>query len=204
MKRSIWHWTMLLLAGGALAALAAEPDKPAADTAPNAAPANGNGGLPRFTEEREAAALQFAKKHVPELLPILDTLKMGDVKKYQEEICEIFKTTELLGELKATDMRRHDLELDIWKTQTRSLILVARLANATDEEKPKLTEELREAAKKLVDLDMQILRLRVDELERELNEAREELARGEEKRDALSKERYQKLFEQAKNRKMMP
>jgi hypothetical protein len=31
--------------------------------------------LPRFTEEREAAALFFVKKHVPELLPLLEELK---------------------------------------------------------------------------------------------------------------------------------
>ncbi len=200
-------WTVLLIAVGFWSALAipapqAKPEaaKPAETPAPN-----GNGAaLPKFTEEREAAAVQFARKHLPELLPLLDKLKAADLKKYREEISEIFQTAELLGELHEQDRRRHDLELDIWKTQTRSLILVARLRSAADEDKPRLTDELQEAAKKLVDLDMLVLRLRVDELEKELSEAREELARGEEKREALTKDRYQKLFEQAKNRKMMP
>ncbi len=178
-----------------------EPGKPAEPTAP----ANGNGApLPKFTEEREAAAIQFARKHLPDLPPILEKLKAADLKKYREEISEIFQVTELLSELQEQDPRRHDLELEIWKTQTRSLILVSRLRTAADEDKPRLTDDLQNAAKKLVDLDMLVLRLRVDELEKELNEAREELAKGEEKREALTKERYQKLFEQAKHRKMMP
>ena len=31
--------------------------------------------LPRFTEEREAAALHFVRKHCPDLIPLLDDLK---------------------------------------------------------------------------------------------------------------------------------
>ena len=31
--------------------------------------------LPRFTEEREAAALHFVRKHCPELVPLLDEFK---------------------------------------------------------------------------------------------------------------------------------
>jgi hypothetical protein len=199
-------WTSLLLAAGVSAVVVADPqqgDKPAPEPPANGTAVNGN-SLPRFTEEREAAAVQFARKHVPELQPLLDKLKSADVKKYREEICEIFQTAEFLGELRDQDPKRHDLELDIWKTQTRSLILVAKVGQAADEEKPKLLEELQDAAKKLVDLDMQVLRLRVGELEKELTDAREQLAKGEEKREALNKERYQKLFEQAKSRKMMP
>src|SRR6516164_74906 len=39
--------------------------------------------LPRFTEEREAAALCFVKKHLPELAPLLEQLKKNNNVQYQ-------------------------------------------------------------------------------------------------------------------------
>jgi hypothetical protein len=62
---------------------------------------------------------------------------------------------------------------------------------------------LRDAAKRLVELDMELLRLRIEELERELAEARDEMGRAEEKRDLRIQERYQFLFDLAHRRGMM-
>ncbi|HEY1861909.1 MAG TPA: hypothetical protein VGG61_16225, partial [Gemmataceae bacterium] len=36
--------------------------------------------LPRFTEEREAAALCFVKKQLPDLVPLLEQLKKNNAK----------------------------------------------------------------------------------------------------------------------------
>src|SRR5262249_61590825 len=80
---------------------------------PAAAPAD---TLPRFTEEREAAALFFLKKHVPEVLPFLEQLKKSNQQDYQREIRQLFHVTELLADLQ-DDPRRHELELNIAKTQ---------------------------------------------------------------------------------------
>ena len=44
----------------------------------------------------------------------------------------------------------------------------------------------------------------LDELERELSEARNELAKAEEKKESLGRERYERLFDQAKRRRMKP
>jgi hypothetical protein len=159
--------------------------------------------LPAFTEEREAAALLFVRKQVPELLPILEKLKTGDARKYQQEICELFQTSEWLSDLRLEDEKRHALEMEVWITETRTLLLVAKLSALKEEERSRHEGELEEYARKLVDLDMQILRLRVEELERELHDAREELSRTEEKREALGKERYDKLIMQARRRGMM-
>src|SRR5438093_4443106 len=57
-------------------------------------------GLPRFTEEREAAALFFVKKHLPELLPLLQQLKKNSVSSYKKEIQSIYQVTELLADLR--------------------------------------------------------------------------------------------------------
>jgi hypothetical protein len=159
--------------------------------------------LPAFSEEREIAALHFARKHVPDLVPILEKLKTSDRKKYETEVCELFQTCEWLTDLKADDEKRYAIELDIWKTETKSHLLVARLAGLREEERENLKEELQECAKKLVDLEMQIMRYRVETLEKELGIARDELGKAEEQRENLVKDRYQKLLDEAKRRGSM-
>src|SRR5262249_26736901 len=80
-------------------------------------------GLPRFTEEREAAALFFAKKHLPELLPLLQQLKKTSVSAYEKEIRSIYQVTELLADLR-DDTPRYELELKIWITENKAQALV--------------------------------------------------------------------------------
>lgn len=159
--------------------------------------------LPAFSEEREVAALHFVRKHTPDLLPILEKLKTADQKKYQQEVREIFQVTEVLAELRVEDEKRHNLELELWKTEINALILVARFPSSTEEDQARLKDDLQVQAKRLIDLDQQLLKFRVDELEKELLEARDELTRMEGSREDLSKQRYEKLFDQAKRRGMM-
>ena len=159
--------------------------------------------LPAFTEEREAAALTFVRRHYPDLLPLLERVRRADWKRYQQEICEIFQFCEALTELRIRDERRYQLELERWKTESRALVLVARLSTSNSAEKPSLQSDLRDAAKRLVELDLELLRLRIEELERELAEARDEMGRAEEKRDLRIQERYQFLFDLARRRGMM-
>lgn len=176
---------LVLLAGPPAVSSAAEPQ------------------LPVFTEEREAAALTFVRRNYPDLLPLLERVRRTDWKRYQQEICEIFQFSEALTELRTHDERRYQLELERWKTESRALVQVARLSTSNTVEKPNLQAELRDAAKRLVELDMELLRLRIEELERELGEARDEMNRAEEKRDLRIQERYQFLFDLARRRGMM-
>src|SRR5690242_11756353 len=84
-----------------------------------AAPEGSGTSLPRFTETREAAALFFVKKHVPEVLPLLEQLKKSNPTQYQQEIREVFQVTEMLADLQ-DDPPRQELELKVWKTETRA------------------------------------------------------------------------------------
>lgn len=167
------------------------------------APLGGEPNLPVFTEEREAAALTFVRRHYPDLLPLLERVRRSDLKRYQREISEIFQLSEALTDLRMHDERRYQLELERWKTESKALVLVARISTSQASEKPALQLELRDAAKRLVELDMELLRLRIEELERELSEARDEMHRAEEKRELRIQERYQFLFDLARRRGMM-
>lgn len=157
-------------------------------------------GLPRFTEEREAAAHYFIKKHLPELLPLLSELKKSSPAGYQKEIREIFQVTEMLADL-IDDPKRHDLELKFWKAENRSHILVARMASAPEDEKKKMQDQLKELARELVDLEIQVLEAQTEQLDRELGEAKDELNRAREERDQNIRAKYDSLLEKTRKPK---
>ncbi len=162
------------------------------------APARANRPVspPRFTEEREAAALFFVKKHVPELLPLLEELKKSNFPRYQQEVREIFKVTEMLAELQ-DEPRRHELELKIWKCENRAHVLVAQLNAPKEEERKKALDQLRELARDLVDLDVQVLELQAEQLDKELGEIKDELARAREQVEQNVKARLEGLLDRA-------
>ncbi len=156
--------------------------------------------LPRFTEEREAAARFFVKKHLPELLPFLDELKKNNAVKYREEICEIFQVTEMLAEL-SDDPERYKLELEIWKTENKAHTLVAKLATPNEEERKKLEAQLHELARDLVDLEIRVLRLKAEQLDKELGEVNDELSKLRDNRDKEAKDRFENLIKKARKTK---
>ncbi len=153
--------------------------------------------LPRFTEEREAAALFFVKKHAAEVLPLLQQLKKTNPAQYQQEIREVFYVTETLADLQ-DDPRRHELELKIWKTESKAHALVARLSTPAEAERKKIEAQLQELAKELVELDVQVLELKAEQLEKEVGEIKDELAKTREQMDKVTRTRYEGLVNKAK------
>ena len=156
--------------------------------------------LPRFTEEREAAALHFVRKHCPELVPLLDELKKNNRVTYEQQIRETFQVTELFADLQ-DDAKRYDLELKIWKAENKAMVLVARLATPKDEARKAIEDQLRGLAKELVDLEVQSLEHRVEVLDRELTGAKEELAKARDSIDRTIKEKFESFLEKAKKKK---
>lgn len=165
-----------------------------------ATPGSTDVSLPRFTEEREAAALFFLRKHTPALLPFLEQIKKVSLVQYQHEIREVFQVTEMLADLQE-DPRRHDLELEIWKTESKAHTLVARLTNLGEEDRRKVEGNLLKLARELVDLDIQVLELKTEQTEKELTEVKEELAKARDQIPVQTKARYEKLLEQVRKRR---
>jgi len=156
--------------------------------------------LPRFTEEREAAAIFFVKKHCPELVPLLEELKKGNRSAYERQIRETFQVTEMLADLQE-DSKRYELELKIWKAENKAMVLIAKLATPKEEDRKAIKEHLKALAKELVDLEVLSLEHRVEVLDRELSSAREELAKARDGVDRNAKERYEEFLEKAKKKK---
>jgi hypothetical protein len=185
MRTAFRHSSLVLWLVLALPAVAAPPSPPP---------------LPRFTEEREAAALFFVKKNAPDIAPLLEQLKKNSEAQYQREIREIFQVTEYLAELQ-DDPRRHDLELRIWKTENKVYLLVAKLSALNDDERKKTEASIHDLARELVDLDIQVLDLKSDQLSKELADVKDELAKARDQIDKQTQTRYEALLEQAKKRK---
>jgi hypothetical protein len=156
--------------------------------------------LPRFTEEREAAAVCFVKKHLPDLMPLLEHLKKNNAKQYEHEVREIFQATEWLTDFQ-DDAKRYDLELRIWKAENKAHILAAKLSTPAEEERKQLETQLLSLAKELIELDVQVLELKADQLDKELGEVKDELAKARENGEKQVKERYDQLLEKAKKRR---
>jgi hypothetical protein len=163
--------------------------------------AAGDPPLPRFTEEREAAALHFIKKHAPDIVPLLEGLKKNNLPQYQTEIREVFKVTEMLAELQEDEPRRHDLELKIWIAESKAFSLVAKLSTPSADDRKKVDQQLVDLAKELVELDIQVLELKSDQLDKELGEIKDELARAREHVDKNAKARYDGLISQVRQKK---
>lgn len=164
--------------------------------------ARGSGAdpLPRFTEEREAAALHFVRKHCPELVPLLEDLKKSNRPAYESQVRETFQVTELLADLQ-DDQKRYDLELKIWKAENKALVLVAKLATPKEEDRKAVEDQLQIVAKELVELEVHSLEHRVAVLQTELTAAKDELAKFRDNFDRSVKDRFESLVEKAKKKK---
>jgi hypothetical protein len=134
------------------------------------------------------------------LLPLLEQLKKSTPERYRREVRAIFHATELLADL-GDDAQRHDLELKIWVAENRAQILVARLSTPSEDERKKVQGQLHELARQLVNLDVDVLDLKADRLDRELGEVKDEVARIRENREKYVKDRYDGLLQRVQKRK---
>jgi hypothetical protein len=191
------HWTLrflcLFLLGFVVGGARGEElsrDKKAVDKQGEAKDA-----LPSYSAEREAAALTFVRQNHPELASLLTAMSKKNPKQYQNAVRDLYKTSERITNLRAKDARRADLELDVWKSQSRIDLLVARLRTA---DSPKLREELRDAVSRKVDATTQRLEYDVAEARARIDKQEKMLQSLKEKREKSIENLYQSSIRSAK------
>jgi len=114
----------------------------------NSAPARGSGAKAKvqapitITPEREAAVMTFIERNHPELGDLLAHLKDNQPEAYEQAVKDLFRTTERLASIKERDPAQYDLEVVLWKAQSRVQLLTAKLKMAVTED---LKKELRAA-----------------------------------------------------------
>jgi hypothetical protein len=137
-----------------LAALAApvfgqdNPRKPGAGSAPASSTAgSGKGSAPAaadksnksaldkrtqagLTAAREAAAMAFVKQHHPDLVELLLYLKENQPAAYEQAAMDLFRASERLAQQKEINFDRYELDLALWKVESRIELVAARLKMA--------------------------------------------------------------------------
>lgn len=96
-----------------------------------------------FTPEREAAAIEFVRRHHAELIPLLGNLKKTDTKEYHRAITALFGASERLASVQQRSVELYDRELQAWKLGSRIQLLVAQIRMSPDDER--LQRALRQA-----------------------------------------------------------
>jgi hypothetical protein len=134
----------------------------------------------------EAAIIEFARTHHPELAGLLEALKNSAPKEYRAALLDLDKTRERLDKVRKSAPERHDLELAEWKASSRIRLLAARLAMGGD---PALEGELKAAIAERYELRIQLLKDERVRLEKRIAKLDETVAEQERRRtDALEKE----------------
>lgn len=175
----------------AAAEKARKPDSPAANDRVAAA---------------ESTALEFAREHHPELAALLKRLKAGSPQGYEEAIRDLSRVNERLARMRGRAPERYELELELWKLDSRIRLLAARLAMNDD---PELRDQLQTLIRKKLDVrkasledEQKRITARLDRIESDLTELQKD-------RDALVEAEQERLLKSArasasKNRRFRP
>ena len=160
-----------------------------------------------ITPERETAVTDFVDKHHPELGALLAHLKTNQPKEYERAVRDLFRVTEKLAMVKDRDDRQYDLELKVWKAQSRAQLLVARL-KMTDPESANTDElkaQLREILTEQLQARIEVMRLERERTATRLDRLNQDIGKFEKNREAVIDSHVQNLMNQVNaNRKPKP
>ena len=161
---------------------------------PQSKPAPESPPPPAFTEEREAAALTFVRKNRPELLAMLEGIKLRRPAEYQRAVGDLFRTSEMLTSVRQEDPGRYELALKGWQAEMHAGMLFARLVGQPGETK-KVEAELRQAVEKVVELQIEQTGYQVRRMEVELERLRKQHQEQESRRAELVRERMAAMLQ---------
>ncbi len=111
--------------------------------------------------EREAAATAFAREHHSELAELLEGLKGRDQQRYGAAINELFQASERLARLQTRSPDRYEMELDLWKLDSRIRLLTAQSVSGMPEERRAELKKLLLARQELKIRQLQAERVRL-------------------------------------------
>lgn len=172
-------------AGGRAPAVAqANPGKEASDKGRSpserqaARPLRAKPMPPGLTPEREAAAMTFVRQHHAELVELLLYLKDQKPAAYRQAILDLFRASERLALWQERDYERYELDLALWKTESRIELLAARLKMAGQDSPEgeslrgrlrRLLEDRHELRRERLALDRRRAAERVEKLDKQLS-----------------------------------
>ncbi|HZZ72167.1 MAG TPA: hypothetical protein VFE24_07930 [Pirellulales bacterium] len=131
-----------------------------------------------ISPDHEAVAMSFVRMNHAELADVLAELKASKPAEYAAAIADLYKVSEHLTQIQATNPARYTLELEAWKIKSRIQLLAARETMSSDEQfKAKLRTALEDQAEnrlKLLKLDRAAAADRVKRLDAQIEIAENE------------------------------
>ena len=153
--------------------------------------------LPIFTEEREAAAMVFVRKHRPEIMKMLVHLKKENRAHYERTIRDLFRTSEHFANLKQHDPEQAKIALKTWQLQAHGQQLAAQLSH-NPENGGQLRKELEETIKQVMEQKLALSTHRIMREKQKLALATKQLKLKKAKLPQLVQEEIKKIEEAIK------
>ena len=104
----------------------------------------------------EQEVLAFVREHHPELVKLLSQLSESRPKEYQKALRDLSRVRDRLGQIKRNHTERYELELAVWKAESRIQLLAARMHMGASNE---LRDQLHTALQEQAELKLGLLRL---------------------------------------------
>ncbi len=142
----------------------------------------------------EADVLEFVREHHPELADLLKQLKDSRPREYQKAMRDLSRVRNRLFNMQKNNEQRHDLELAVWKAETRVQLIAARLHMG---DKAELREELRAALNEQMDLRLQLLKYEREQVQDRLAKIESQIKRFEQDRSNAIERQLQTLTKAA-------
>lgn len=162
--------------------------------APAAKAAKGANPPPPLDKAAEADVLEFVREHHPELADLLKQLKDNRPREYQKAMRDLSRVRTRLFNMQKNNERRFELELTVWKAETRVQLIAARLHMG---DKAELREELRAALNEQMDLRLQLLRFEREQVQDRLAKIEGQIKRFEQDRSETIERQLQTLTKAA-------
>lgn len=146
-----------------------------------------------ISSAEQAAAMEFAKIHHPELFGLLEQLQKSRPDEFQKGIRDLHIQTQGIAKLKDRNPARYESQLEAWKLDSQIRVLVARWSRSKE---PELKAQVRT-------LLAERQQLRMKHIEQEEKRLQEQLRKLQEQKNAMSaplEERVQKEWDQLANR----
>lgn len=158
-----------------------------------------------LTPEREAAALEFAQSHHPELVKLLEPLKTSNHREYQRAIRELSRTVERLALLRDAQPQRYELELRNWQLNSHIRLIAAQMTMAGDNEAEQ-REELKGLLRERFEITQQLLSMELADQQARVEKLQNEIKQLEGKRDQTVDREADQLLKslKAKNKTSKP
>jgi hypothetical protein len=154
----------------------------------------------RLTQQQQQSALEFVREHHPQLNTLITRLEKRDPAEYDKALREVSRTSERLRRMEGRDRPRYEVEIKLWKVNSRIRLAAARMAaDQAALPSPALESQLRELLNQRTDLKLQQLTLERERLSSRIERIDSQIAQMSSERDAAIDREVERLQRSARS-----